>query len=374
MNATPITLSPGPLGAPIPLQRRIFALAVDAALLAPTLALFPVGCALLWSGLIAAAPAVLAGEPAGAAVGLATAAAGLLTQLSFFAVVIGYELAFEGLLGGTPGRLLAGTRLVGPDGSRPGAPTVALRAALRALGVMLVLPALAGLRGADPHPAWDRAAGTRVAERPPATPLGAWAPDCDRALVRLAGGLIDLTVTRTVPALLAGVAWKVLGVALDDRGAGGPTVGAAGLDAALPSAAPLGAQFSGGATVVDLAAWLGMLEHPEQALLALAGGAALTLVILALAPAIAGAAIELGFERFGGGTLGRRATGERISTLGGERPGLPRLALRTGLKHLLIGIPPVWLVPLLHPDRRALWDLAAGTRVADAGDARPQAA
>ena len=208
------------------------------------------------------------------------------------------------------------------------------------------------------------------ADRPTATPLGAWAPDCDRALVRLAGGLIDLALTRTAPALLAGVAWKLLGVLLDDRGAGGTSVGAARLDAALPSAAPLGAQLSGGAPIIDLTAWLGMLEHPEQALLAGAGGAALALAILALAPAIAGAAIELCFERFAGGAPGRWATGQRVSTLGGERPGLARLALRTGLKHLLVGIPPVWLAPLLHPERRALWDLAAGTRVDDAAVTR----
>jgi uncharacterized RDD family membrane protein YckC len=304
-------------------------------------------------GLAGAWQGAAAGSPTTSALSLGAAGLGLTLMLAFFAVVVAYELAFERLIGATPGRLLAGTRVVGPDGHRPSTATLALRAVARALGAMTVLPALSALADHEPHAPWDRVAGTRVVARPTATPLSAWAPECDRALVRLAGSLVNLVITTGVPAVLSyGVSRALPGITSPGAEAGGP--------AALlgPQATPAGALTGVDPTaVIDLG-----LQQGELLLLGL-GGVGLATAALALLPAAMATALEVAFEATGVGMPGRRLTHLRLMTLDGDAPGVGRLLLRTSLKYLLIGLPPVWLVPLLHPDRRALWDLAAGTRV-----------
>jgi len=90
--------------------------------------------------------------------------------LAFLLVMFLYFVFFEGLLGATPGKRLAGLRVVGPDGGVPGLTRSAVRNVLR---VIDGLPAVGILAAAlittsrERTRFGDRVAETRVVRRRP---------------------------------------------------------------------------------------------------------------------------------------------------------------------------------------------------------------
>lgn len=116
--------------------------------------------------------------------------------------------------------------------------------------------------------------------------------------------------------------------------------------------------------LIDWQAWPDVRWNPFDQLVDIVNSQLGSLRALVAATAVVAVLYGTASEAVMGGTPGKRLLGLRVTDACGRRPWLALLAVRNVVKLVTtatLGLGPLWC--FVHPERRAVHDLASGTRV-----------